>query len=102
MYSYNACIAIGMDEGGAEADAGADASADVAAASPPPPRDCTAMEGQGYLACCGGVRLGGVVLVAWAMLINLTHMVRGRVGVGVRVRIGVVMDRGWGWGWGWG
>ena len=37
-------------------------------------RDCTAMEGQGYLECCGGVRLGGVVLVSWAMLINLTHI----------------------------
>ena len=39
------------------------------------PRDCTAMEGQGYLECCGGVRLGGVVLVSWAMLINLTHII---------------------------
>ena len=38
------------------------------------PRDCTAMEGQGYLECCGGVRLGGVVLVSWAMLINVTHI----------------------------
>ena len=38
-------------------------------------RDCTALEGQlGYLECCGGVRLGGVVLVSWAMLINLTHI----------------------------
>ena len=38
-------------------------------------RDCTALEGQlGYLECCGGVRLGGVVLVSWAMLINVTHI----------------------------
>ena len=49
-------------------DCPSDASADDC------PRDCTAMEGQGYLECCGGVRLGGVVLVSWAMLINLTHI----------------------------
>ena len=70
MYNYNACIATSM-YGDADADTDADTSR---APSPPPPRDCTGMEGAGYLACCEGVRLGGVVLVSWAMLVNLTHI----------------------------
>ena len=71
MYNYNACIATGMDEGELTEveDCPPDAGADDCT------RDCTALEGQlGYLECCGGVRLGGVVLVSWAMLINLTHI----------------------------
>ena len=71
MYNYNACIASGMDEGELTEveDCPPDAGADDCT------RDCTALEGQqGYLECCGGVRLGGVVLVSWAMLINLTHI----------------------------
>ena len=68
---YDACIASGLDEGElAEVeDCPPDAGADDCT------RDCTALEGkEGYLECCGGVRLGGVVLVSWAMLINLTHI----------------------------
>ena len=67
---YDDCIASGVDEGELTEveDCPPDAGADDCT------RDCTAMEGQGYLECCGGVRLGGVVLVSWAMLINLTHI----------------------------
>ena len=68
---YDACIASRMDEGELTEveDCPPDAGADDCT------RDCTALEGQqGYLECCGGVRLGGVVLVSWAMLINLTHI----------------------------
>lgn len=43
--------------------------------------DCTGAMGAEYLQCCtkkpdgsvAGIRLGGVVLISWAMLINLTH-----------------------------
>ena len=72
MYNYNACIATGIDYS-----VGADAPGDTSLAPPPPPpprRDCTGMEGAGYLACCEGLRLGGLVLISWAILINLTHM----------------------------
>ena len=68
---YDDCIASGVDEGELTEveDCPPDAGADDCT------RDCTALEGQlGYLECCGGVRLGGVVLVSWAMLINLTHI----------------------------
>lgn len=68
---YDACIASRMDEGELTEveDCPPDAGADDCT------RDCTALEGTSYyLECCGGVRLGGVVLVSWAMLINLTHI----------------------------